>query len=416
MGYLNLDYTPGKDELVCKFYVEPTRGRALEYVLEQLPAESSVGTWTELATMKPEVQKKLAAHTFKLDGNIAYVSYPFEAFEHGNISQLLASIAGNIFGLEVIANLRLLDVSFPKKMLRFYPGPKYGIQGLRRLLKINERPLLGTIIKPKMGLNAREHARIAYEAWVGGCDLVKDDENLTNQGFNPFEERVTLTLRMRDKAEQETGERKAYLVNITAPNIEEMYRRQDYVLDHGGEYVMLDVVIAGYIALQSLRNRDLTSAIHAHRAMHAAFTRNPKHGIHMAALAKVLRLLGVDQLHIGSLLGKMDSPREEVLYCREVLTRNKIECSADSLKQEWGKIKPVLPVASGGLNPALIPGLVEGFGRDFVIQMGGGIHGHPMGSRAGAKAARDALEAAEKGIPLEEYGSRELELALEKWG
>jgi ribulose-bisphosphate carboxylase large chain len=404
MGYLNLDYTPGKDELICKFYVEPAQGKALEYVLEQLPAESSVGTWTELSTMKPEIQKKLAAHVFRVEGSIAYVSYPFEAFEHGNISQLLASIAGNIFGLGAIANLRLLDVSFPRKMLRFYPGPKYGIQGLRRLLKIKKRPFLGTIIKPKMGLSAKEHARVAYEAWVGGCDLVKDDENLTNQGFNPFEERVELTLKMRDKAEEETGERKAYIVNITAPSVEELYRRQDLVLANGGEYVMLDVIIAGYTALQSLRNRDLDSALHAHRAMHAAFTRSKKHGIHMAVLAKVLRLLGVDQLHIGSLLGKMEAAREDVLYCREVLT------------QDWGKIKPVLPVASGGINPALIPGLLEGFGRDFVIQMGGGIHGHPLGSRAGAKAARDALEAAEKEIPLGEYGSRELELALEKWG
>lgn len=404
MGYLDLDYVPKEDEVICKFYVEPAPGRALEYVLEQLPAESSVGTWTELSTMKPEIQQKLAAHVFRVEGNVAYVAYPFEAFEHGNISQLLSSIAGNIFGLEAIANLRLLDVSFPRRMLGFYPGPKYGIRGLRRLLKVRGRPFLGTIIKPKMGLSAGEHARVAYEAWVGGCDLVKDDENLTNQGFNPFEERVELTLKMRDKAEQETGERKAYIVNITAPSVEEMYRRQDLVLECGGEYVMLDVVIAGYTALQSLRNRDLGSAIHAHRAMHAAFTRNKRHGIHMAVLARVLRLLGVDQLHIGSLLGKMEAAREEVLYCREVLTRG------------WGRIKPVLPVASGGINPALIPGLVEGFGRDLVIQMGGGIHGHPMGSRAGAKAARDALEAVEEGIPLGEYGSRELRAALEKWG
>ncbi len=404
MGYLNLDYTPGRDEIVCKFYVEPSKGVDMEYVLEQLAAESSVGTWTELTTMKPAIQEKLAAHTFRVEGNIAYVSYPFDAFERGNMSQLLSSVAGNVFGLDALSNLRLLDISFPEKMLRYYPGPKYGIEGLRKLLKVKNRPFLGTIIKPKMGLSPGEHARVAYDAWVGGCDLIKDDENLTNQGFNPFDERVAETLKMRDKAEDETGERKGYIVNITAPDVEELYRRQDFVLDHGGEYVMLDVVIAGYVTLQSLRNRDMESAIHGHRAMHAAFTRNKKHGIHMAVLAKVFRLLGVDQLHIGSLLGKMEGPREDVLYCRDVLT------------QEWRGIRKTLPVASGGLNPVLIPRLLDGFGSDFVIQMGGGIHGHPMGSRSGAKAARDALNAALEGVALEDYGSRELRAALEKWG
>lgn len=403
MGYLDLNYIPGKDEIVCKFYIESAENVSMEYVLEQLAAESSIGTWTELTTMKPEIRDKLAAHTFRLEGNIAYVSYPFEAFEHGNVSQLLSSIAGNIFGLDAISNLRLLDVEFPERMLKHYPGPKFGIKGLRKLLKVKDRPFLGTIIKPKMGLDPKEHARVAYEAWVGGCDLIKDDENLTNQEFNPFYNRVEETLKMRDKAEEETGERKGYIVNITAPNVEELYRRQDFVLDNGGEYVMLDVIIAGYVSLQSLRNRDLHTAIHAHRAMHAAFTRNKRHGIHMAVIAKVLRLVGVDQLHIGSLLGKMESPREEVLYCRDVLT------------QEWKGIKRVLPVASGGLNPVVIPKLVENFGNDFVIQMGGGIHGHPMGSMAGAKAARDALNAALESMPLEEYGSKELLAALEKW-
>ncbi len=404
MGYLNLSYTPGRDELICKFYVEPNKGVDMEYVLEQLAAESSVGTWTELTTMKPEIQQRLAAHTFRVEGNTAYVSYPLDAFEHGNMSQLLSSIAGNVFGLEAISNLRLLDVAFPQKMLRHYPGPKYGITGLRKLLRVKERPFLGTIIKPKMGLSPREHARVAYEAWVGGCDLIKDDENLTNQDFNPFNERVAQTLKMRDRAEEETGERKGYIVNITAPNVEELYRRQDFVLDHGGEYVMLDVVIAGYVTLQSLRNRGMDTVIHGHRAMHAAFTRKKKHGIHMAVLAKVFRLLGVDQLHIGSLLGKMEGPRKDVLYCRDVLT------------EEWRGIKRTLSVASGGLNPVLIPKLVEGFGNDFVIQMGGGIHGHPRGTRAGAKAARDALSAAMEGIRVEEYGSRELAQAIEKWG
>jgi ribulose-bisphosphate carboxylase large chain len=189
-------------------------------------------------------------------------------------------------------------------MVAGFKGPQFGIKVIRQLLRVFDRPLVGTIIKPKLGLKTADHARVAYEAWAGGCDIVKDDENLSSQNFNPFEERIVKTLESRDKSESETGERKVYMANITAET-EIMLKRAEFVLEHGGEYVMVDILTCGYSALQTLRDQDFKLVIHAHRAGHAAFTKNPNHGIAMRAIAKVARIIGVDQLlTLGPLLGK----------------------------------------------------------------------------------------------------------------
>ena len=135
---------------------------------------------------------------------------------------VLSSIAGNVFGLKELKNLKLEDVRLPKNLVKSFKGPKYGIAGIRKLLKVRKRPFIGTIIKPKLGLNTKEHAKVAYDAWVGGCDIVKDDENLANQGFNKFKQRLKATLKMRKKAERTTGERKVYMPNVSAETDEMM--------------------------------------------------------------------------------------------------------------------------------------------------------------------------------------------------
>jgi ribulose-bisphosphate carboxylase large chain len=317
---------------------------------------------------------------------------------------ILSSVAGNVFGLRALRNLRLNDIDFPEKLLEAFRGPKYGIKGIRKLLKVYDRPLVGTIIKPKLGLKTADHARVAYEAWLGSCDIVKDDENLSSQKFNPFEERLTETLEGRDKAEDETGEKKVYMVNITTET-NEMIKRAESVLNQGGEYVMVDILTCGFSALQTLRDQNFDLVIHAHRAGHAAFTKNPKHGISMRVISKVARIIGVDQLHVGTVVGKMFETKEEVAE------------NCEALKMDMGGLKPVLPVASGGLHPRLVPALMEFFGKDFVIQAGGGIHGHPEGTTAGAKAMRQAVDATLKKISLDEYSKKHKELrdALRIW-
>jgi ribulose-bisphosphate carboxylase large chain len=402
IDFVDLKYKPTETDLICTFHVEPD-GISLKEAAGGVAAESSIGTWTELTTTEPYMAK-LAARVFSIEGNTAKIAYPIELFEQGNMPNILSSVAGNVFGLKALKNLRLNDFELPAKLVQSFKGPKFGIQGIRSLLKVSERPLVGTIIKPKLGLKTEDHARVAYEAWAGGCDIVKDDENLSSQRFNPFEERIVKTLEGRDKAQEETGERKVYMANITAET-ETMLKRAEYVLDHGGEYVMVDILTCGWSALQTLRDQNFKLVIHAHRAGHAAFTKNPKHGIAMRAIAKVARIIGVDQLHVGTIVGKMSETKTEVLE------------NIDALKMEMAGLKPVLPVASGGLHPRLVPALMKYFGKDFVIQAGGGIHGHTNGTFAGATAMRQAVDATMQEKTLAAYAEahKELKVALELW-
>jgi len=402
IDFVDFNYNPKESDLICKFYIEPD-SISLKEAAGAIAAESSIGTWTELTTVKPYVLK-LAAHVFSLEGNMAKIAYPVELFEASNMPNILSSVAGNVFGLKALKNLRLLDVQLPAELTRTFNGPKYGIEGIRKLLKVKDRPLVGTIIKPKLGLKPENHAKVAYEAWAGGCDIVKDDENLSSQKFNQFEDRLHETLESRDRAEAETGERKVYMINITAET-ETLVERADMVVDHGGEYAMVDVLTCGWSALQTLRKQNFKLVLHAHRAGHAAFTKNPWHGIAMRPIATVARVIGIDQLHVGTVVGKMSETKPEVLE------------NIEACKMPLHELKPVMPVASGGLHPRLVPALLETFGINVVIQAGGGIHGHPDGTKTGALAMRHAVDAAVKGISLEEYAKSHSELAtaLETW-
>jgi len=302
IDFVNRKYKPKDTDLICSFHVEP-HNQPLDVIAGGVAAESSVGTWTDLTTEKPYIHGK-AATVYEINGNEIKIAYPIELFEPENMPNILSSVAGNVFGLEDIENLRLNDIHFPEELAKSFKGPKYGIEGVKDLTGVRDRPLVGTIIKPKLGLITKDHAEVAYEAWLGGCDVVKDDENLSSQRFNPFEDRVIQTLEARDRAESETGEKKVYLINVTAP-MEEMKRRAEFVEDHGGRYMMIDILTTGWSSLQAMRDLDLKLLIHAHRAGHAAFTRNHRHGINMVVIARVARLIGVDQLHVGTAVGKM---------------------------------------------------------------------------------------------------------------
>ena len=387
VDYVNLNYEPNEQDLIVLYYVEKSANvKDIKEASEEIAKESSIGTWTEISTMSPEIAKKLKPSVFYIDGdrNLIKIAYTIDLFELDNISQILSAIAGNIFGMKALKNLRLLDVLFPKELIREFKGPKFGIDGIRNLLKVENRPLLGTIVKPKVGLDAKNHAKVCGDAWLGGLDIVKDDENLTSMKFNKFEDRMRETFKVRDKVENETGEKKIYMPNITA-KLSVMEERAKLVKEYGGEYVMIDIITVGFSALQEIRDflEDLELVIHAHRAMHAAITRNKKHGITMLALAKIARLIGVDQLHTGTIIGKMEGERTEVLEINQELTEQIIKGNdITRLNQDWYGLKPVLPVASGGLSPLHVPELINILGKDIVFQFGGGCHGHPNGTLA----------------------------------
>lgn len=409
---------PRPTDIVALFRFEADRGISQREALGRIASESSVGTWTTLARLPRRIPRmKAFAHRWK--GDLAWVSYPGELWEPGNLPQLLSGVAGNIFGMKAVRRLRLLDVRLPPAYVRSFRGPRHGIPGLRRRLRIPTRPLAATVPKPKLGWSAQEHAEIGYEAWMGGMDLIKDDENLTNQNFNRFRTRLSLLRRKRNLAERQTGDVKSALLNVTAETHEAL-RRARLLADQGWEYAMVDVVTTGWAALQTLRDefQDLDLAIHAHRAMHAMFTKDERHGMAMPCLAKLLRLVGVDQLHAGTVVGKLVSPQHEVLASADTLRASKVRERPGLLAQDWDRVKPAFPVASGGLHVGIVPDVVRILGPDQVIQLGGGVHGHPQGTRAGARALLDVIDGTMEGEALSAIArrSRPVASALAKWG
>lgn len=404
--YLHLAEKVDKTKnLLATFSLKVVEGEDFLQTAGGLGAESSVGTWTEVKTEFVKVWEALHARIIEADktSGLVRIAYPLNLFEPGNIPQLLSSVAGNIYGLKEIKSLKLLDLDFPEIYVKSFLGPALGIGGIREISGVFNRPLLGSIIKPKLGLSYQEHAKVAKEVFEGGLDFVKDDENLTSQTFNPFKKRVEEVIKVCFNDINHCS-KKIYAFNVTAET-ETMLERAKFIKEKGGNCAMIDLLTAGFSGLQSLRNQNLGLILHGHRAMHAALTRDPKRGLSMLVLAKLARLAGIDSLHTGTVVGKMEGSQKEVLEIN------------DFLLSEWYGLKEVLPVASGGLYPNLIPALIKILGKDILLNFGGGIHGHPDGSRAGATAVVQAVKAVQQEKTLEEYAKshEELKVAINHW-
>ena len=386
-------------EVIAKYRVETDL--PIEKAAEAIAAEQSTGTWTDVEREK--LASDLSARVVRAEGNFAYVAFPEELFEPGNMPQYLSVVAGNLFGLGDLKKVRLLDVIFPQSLVSAHKGPRFGIKEARKILGVFDRPLVGTIIKPKVGLSPKETAEVAGQAVRGGLDLIKDDETLTDQSFCPMDERVEAVMAELSKVEEETGKKAFYAVNVTS-GAEEILGRAEEVIDRGANMVMVDVLTSGFSALEVL-SRGVKVPVHVHRTMHGAFTRDRSHGISMIPISRLVRMAGGTNLHTGSYLGKMAGDREENDRCR------------DALRDEWYGLSPVFPVASGGVHPGNVRPNLEGYGTDCIVQAGGGVHGHPWGTTGGAKAMVQAVEAWIAGVSEEEYARshKELEAALKLW-
>jgi ribulose-bisphosphate carboxylase large chain len=418
--YLDLGYAPSTTDLLVAFRIQPRAGVDFAEAAAAVAAESSTGTWTNVDAADEGLAFELRGRVYRMDDNVAFVAYPIELFELGSIPNILSSVVGNVFGFKAVAALKLLDMRLPEALVRSFPGPAFGIAGIRDTLGVHGRALTGSTIKPKLGLSPRQHAERAYETVRGGIDTVKDDENLNSQPWSPFDERVARTLELIRRAEVETGERKGYWANVTAGDTGEMLRRANVVAREGGRFVMVDFLTAGFAATASLRaeTERLGLGLHAHRAMHAVLDRQPEHGVDFLVIAKWARLLGVDHVHVGTGVGKLEGTVAEMGERRRMMTADLAPAGGGTLfDQPWGSLKPVIPVASGGLHPGHVPQLDAIFGHDAFYLFGGGIHGHPGGSRSGAIAARAAVEAVAAGRTLEAAARdcAELRLALELW-
>ena len=176
-GYVDYNYRPDKDDLVCEYFIEPAKGISLEEAAQRVASESSIGTWTDIGTLSQELFDELSPKIFFIDKKrgVVRIAYSKELFEGSNIPQILSAVAGNVFGMIDVKKIKLMDIDFPESFTKSYRGPYYGVEGVRRLMGVRHRPFVGTIVKPKIGLSEANHASVAYQAWVGGCDYVKDD-------------------------------------------------------------------------------------------------------------------------------------------------------------------------------------------------------------------------------------------------
>lgn len=406
---------PDKDYVITYLDIELADGIEMdqfETVVAACAAESSTGTWTKVYDGKNSgvpMADKMKATAFDLDPSTKTfkIAYKVGLFEMDNMSGLLAGVVGNVGGMKMIKALRCLDIRFPKPMVEAFPGPQFGVEGVREMLQIERGPLLLTVQKPKIGRTAKEQAELAkvlFTAGEGQYHGIKDDENLTSLSFNDFDERCELVHKVRKDIEKKTGKKKFFLANITHSNLDTMISRADKIKAQGGRWMMMDVVTTGFSALHTMRLKNPGLAIHAHRAMHSLFTRESGPGVHdkgeildfsmsMVAKAKIMRLLGVDALHGGAPKTKMENYGEPKLV-RDALQMDITPETSITLGQNWFGMNPAWHVASGGLHPGSVPEALHQLGEDIMLQCGGGVLGHPWGIEAGVEAVIQAKDIA----------------------
>jgi ribulose-bisphosphate carboxylase large chain len=441
MGYWNGEYEPKATDIIALFRITPQEGVDPIEAAAAVAGESSTATWTVVWTDRLTACDSYRAKAYRVDPvpgtpgqYFVYVAYDYILFEEGSIANLTASIIGNVFSFKPLKAARLEDMYFPPAYVKTFKGPPTGIVVERERLDKFGRPLLGATTKPKLGLSAKNYGRVVYEGLKGGLDFMKDDENINSQPFMHWRDRFLYCMEAVNKASAATGEVKGHYLNITAGTMEEMYRRAEFAKELGSVVVMIDLII-GYTAIQSISEwcRQNDMILHLHRAGHGTYTRQKNHGVSFRVIAKWMRLAGVDHIHAGTAVGKLEGDPMTVQgyynVCREATTKLDLQRGV-YFDQDWCDIRKVMPVASGGIHAGQMHQLLSLFGDDVVLQFGGGTIGHPMGIQAGATANRVALEAMvlarNEGRDIDAEGPeilraaakwcKPLEAALDTWG
>jgi ribulose-bisphosphate carboxylase large chain len=404
MGYWEPDYEPKITDVIALFRVTPQDGVDPIEAAAAVAGESSTATWTVVWTDRLTACEKYRAKCYRVDpvpnapgSYFAYIAYDLDLFEPGSIANLSASIIGNVFGFKPLKALRLEDMRMPVAYVKTFDGPATGIVVERERLDKFGRPFLGATVKPKLGLSGRNYGRVVYEALKGGLDFTKDDENINSQPFMHWRDRYLYCMEAVNKAQAATGEVKGTYLNVTAATMEDMYERAEFAKQLGSCIIMIDLVI-GYTAIQSMskwaRRNDMI--LHLHRAGHGTYTRQKTHGVSFRVIAKWMRLAGVDHLHAGTVVGKLEGDPKTTAGFYDILREEKVPMHLEHgvfFDQEWASMRKVLPVASGGIHLGQMHELLHLLKDDVVLQFGGGTIGHPLGIAAGATANRVALEA-----------------------
>jgi len=274
MGYWEPDYVPKASDILCAFRITPQAGVDPEEAAAAVAGESSTATWTVVWTDRLTAHAHYQAKAYRVDPvagaenqYIALIAYDLDLFEEGSIANLTSSIIGNVFGFKALKALRLEDMRIPPHYVKTFPGPPHGIVMEREYLNKYGRPLLGATTKPKLGLSARNYARVVYEALRGGLDFTKDDENINSQPFMRWRDRFLSCMEAVNKAQAETGEIKGHYLNVTAATMEDMYERAEFAKEIGSIIIMQDLTI-GYTAMASMSKwaRRNGMLLHLHRA------------------------------------------------------------------------------------------------------------------------------------------------------
>lgn len=401
----------------------------LEHAAEVMAGEQSTGTFVRVPGETDELRARFAARVERvteleerdqpsLPGSRppkgagsapryrraeVELSFPLENMGP-SLPNLLATVAGNLFELREFSGLKLLDLDLPPAFGEAYPGPQFGVEGTRQLAAVSRGPIIGTIIKPSVGLTPAQTAALVSELIEAGLDFIKDDELMANGPHSPLEARVAAVMRVVNDFAERTGKKPMIAFNIT-DEIDAMLRHHDAVEAAGGTCVMVSLNSVGLPGVAHLRKR-CRLPIHGHRNGWGMLSRHPYLGMEFAAYQKLWRLAGVDHLHTNGLRNKFSEPDDSV-----------IASARSCLEPLFGK--PIMPVFSSGQWAGQAAETYERLGSaDLIYVCGGGIIAHPGGAAAGVASIRQAWTAALEGIPIEDYARdhRELREAVERFG
>jgi len=375
----------------------------------------TVGSWTDLPeARKAEMEKHLGKVVSVAEVSAAdsptgeryadiIVDYPDINFSR-DIPALLVTVFGK---LSMDGRIKLIDLEFSDDFLSAFPGPKFGVEGVRKLLGVHERPLLMSIFKSVIGHDLPNLREQFLQQALGGVDLIKDDEILFENPLTPLEKRVETCMAAAAEAKRTTGQELLYAVNLTGPTFK-LAENARKAIKAGANALLFNVLAYGFDALAELaRDPEINVPIAAHPALAGALYPSPCHGIAAPLLlGKLMRLAGADLVLFPSPYGSVVMPKEET------------EAVKDALTDRGLPLKASFPVPSAGIHPGLVPLILREFGHDVVVNAGGGIHGHPLGAAAGGRAFRQAIDAVIRGVGLREAAQEheELSTAIERWG
>jgi ribulose-bisphosphate carboxylase large chain len=403
----------------------------VETIARKIASDQSTGTFVDIPGETKELKDRCAARVVAIRNlePASQPSFPQDRVQSDNprpykraevdidfplevvgtdIAALMTITVGGVYSIKGLSGIRVLDMQLPEAFQNAHPGPQFGVEGTRRLTNVYDRPLVGSIIKPALGLPPEQTADVARELAQAGVDFIKDDEKLMSPGYSSLEARVKAVMPVILDHEQKTGKKVMYAFGISSADPETMLRHHDIVADAGGNAAVININSIGYGGLAFLRKRSRL-VLHAHRNGWDILTRHPNLGMEFKVYQKIWRLLGVDQFQVNGIGAKYWEPDDSFVKSFRA-------CSTPMFSDG----DCALPVVCSGQWGGQAPETYERTGRtiDLMYLGGGGIIGHPGGPASGVRAIQQAWQAAVAGISLEDYSENHSELSqsLQKFG